>query len=236
MSAAPAVSLAFFDTARRRYGTARAGVTLLFEDRTPIAIAQGPEIAERDGGYRAWLEGRLELELSPLCEPVSLAGERSRVCHVSGTVEGSAIDCLGTMTETLTPPVWAELDASRAVSAIFTEGHTVLARARRPRGALGHGQELVSAAMIAAGDAVGVEDARISTVYDGDGRQRSAGVELWLPGEDFPRRLSGEVIAGTTLELPGLEVNAAVFAWRMDAREGVGAYDVTVRSEPPAAA
>ena len=49
-----------------------------------------------------------------------------------------------------------------------------------------------------------VEDARISTVYDGGGRQRSAGLELWVPGEDYPRRGSGQVIAGSSLDLEGL--------------------------------
>jgi hypothetical protein len=44
------------------------------------------------------------------------------------------------------------------------------------------------------------------------------------------------VVAGTTLALEGLVVNAAVFDWRMDGHEGAGAYDVTHRDEPPAAA
>jgi hypothetical protein len=57
-----------------------------------------------------------------------------------------------------------------------------------------------------------------------------------MPGEDFPRRATGEVTGGTTLELPGLLVNASVFAWRMEGREGVGAYELTVRAEPQEAA
>jgi hypothetical protein len=81
-----------------------------------------------------------------------------------------------------------------------------------------------------------VEEARISTVYDGDGRQRSAGLELWLPGEEFPRRGSGLVIAGSSLELDPVRVHAAVFRWRLDGREAIGAYELMVRVEPPAAA
>jgi hypothetical protein len=57
-----------------------------------------------------------------------------------------------------------------------------------------------------------------------------------MPGEDFPRRAAGEVTGGTTLELPGLRVNASIFAWRMEGREGAGAYELTVRDEPPEAA
>ena len=89
--------------------------------------------------------------------------------------------------------------------------------------------------IVAGGEPTQVEDARISTVYDGDGRQRSAGLELWLPGEDFPRRASGTAVAGTTLALDGLRVNAAVFSWQMEGRAGAGAYELTVRDEPEAA-
>jgi hypothetical protein len=44
------------------------------------------------------------------------------------------------------------------------------------------------------------------------------------------------VQAGASLSLEGLRVNAAVFAWRMEGREGAGAYDLVVRDEPDAAA
>jgi hypothetical protein len=94
----------------------------------------------------------------------------------------------------------------------------------------------VSAALIQNGELLSVEDARISTVYDGEGRQRSAGLELWLPGEDFPRRGSGVVVAGSSLELEGLRVHVAVFRWRVEGREGVGAYELMVREASPAAA
>lgn len=89
--------------------------------------------------------------------------------------------------------------------------------------------------LLADGEPLAVEDARISTVYDGDGRQRSAGLEVWLPGEEFPRRGSGTVVAGSSLSLEGLDVHAAIFHWRMQEREGAGAYELWVRSEPAAA-
>lgn len=235
MSEAP-VSLAFFDPARELHGMARAGLTLLFEGANPSAAGGGPEVEPAGEGYRAVLEDRLALEFSPLTEAVQLAGSEVRVCAVSGTVDGRKVDCLGTAAATVTPPEWEELDALRAISALFDRDHAVLAVARRPRGAPGHGRELVSAALLTGGELRTVEEARLSTVYDGDGRQRSAGLELWLPGEDFPRRAAGEVAGGTTLELPGLRVNASVFAWRMEGREGIGAYELTVRAEAPEAA
>jgi hypothetical protein len=42
-------------------------------------------------------------------------------------------------------------------------------------------------------------------------------------------------VAGTSLQLERLRVDAAVFAWSMDGREGFGAYELTVRDEPAAA-
>jgi hypothetical protein len=72
-------------------------------------------------------------------------------------------------------------------------------------------------------------------VYDGNGRQRNAGLELFLPGEDFPRRVSGSVQAGASLSLESLIVNAAVFGWRMEGRDGIGAYELAVRDDQEAA-
>lgn len=230
------VALAFFDPSRRLHGTMRSGMTLLFEHGRPQALPDGPQTAREGEGWRASLGNRFDLAWEPLCEPLDLDGASARLCRVSGSLADARIECLGTATETTSPPRWEELDALRGVSALFDEEHAVMAVARRPRGALGHGQERVAAWLVYGGEAREVEDARISTVYDGDGRQRNAGLELWLPGEDFPRRVSGTAVTGTTLALEGLRVNAAVFSWRMEGRDGAGAYEVTVRDEPPEAA
>jgi hypothetical protein len=230
------LSLAFFDGRRGIHGSARAGATLLFKDGKPSALAGGPEVERSGEGWRSRLADHLELGFEPVAEPVDLPGARVHLCQVSGTAEGTAVDCLGTATVTTTPPPWSELDAVRAISALFDTQHAVFLMARRPRGALGHGEERVSAMLLAEGSPVAVETARISTVYDGDGRQRSGGIELWLPGEEFPRRVSGTAQAGASLELEGLEVGVAVFTWSMEGREGLGGYELAVRSEGPVAA
>jgi hypothetical protein len=233
---APALALAFFDSDRELYGTARSGATILFEGRRPTAVPEGPTVEAVADGYRAELSGRLELELRPVSPEAQLGGVAVRVCRVRGEAGGRRVDCLGTLAETHATPAWEELDAIRSISALVDEGHALLALARRPRGALGHGEELVSAGLLRDGELLAVEDARISTVYDGGGRQRSAGLELWLPNEEFPHRGSGVVLAGSSLDLDGLRVHAAVFRWRLDGREGTGAYELIVRVEPPAAA
>jgi hypothetical protein len=232
----PAVSVAFFDSERGIHGVLRSGVAVLFEGEGARTLEEPPELSAAGEGWRAKCGDVLELDFEPASPVVDLGGADARVCRVSGHAAGAPVDCLGTAGATSEPPRWAELDALRTVSAVFDADQAVMAVARRPRGALGHGQELITAHLIAAGEPVAVEDARLSTVYDGDGRQRSAGLELWLPGEDFPRRLSGSVRAGLSLSLESLRVNVAIFGWGMEGREGLGAYEITVRDEPAEAA
>jgi hypothetical protein len=233
---APALGLSFFDAAHDIHGTARSGMTILFEGRKPVALPEGPAVEVTGSGWRAELEDRLSLEFEPVSPVADLGGVDARVARVRGEAGGRRVDGLGTVTETHQPPRWEELDALRALSALVDEQLALVAIARRPRGAVGHGDEQVSACLVE-GDALHeVETARISTVYDGGGRQRSAGLELWLPGEDYPRRGSGQVIAGSSLDLDGLQAHVAVFRWRLHGREGIGSYELMLRTEPPAAA
>ena len=233
---APALALSFFDAAHDIHGTARAGMTILFEGRKPVALPEGPEVESTGSGWRAKLGDALALEFEPVSPAADLGGVHARVARVTGEAGGRRVDGLGRVPETDAPPRWEELDAIRAVSALVDEQHALLAVARRPRGAVGHGDERVTACLLEEDSLIDVETARISTVYDGGGRQRSAGLELWLPGEDYPRRGSGLVIAGSSLDLDGLHAHVAVFRWRLDGREGIGSYELMLRTEPPAAA
>lgn len=234
MSAAHAVS--FFDPERELYGTVRSGATILFDGRKPAAHSEEAQIATDGDGWTAQLGELLSIQLAPLSPEIDLGLVAVTVCRVSGEVSGRAMNCLGTVAITREPPRWEELDALRSISAIVDENDAVLALASRPRGAAGHGQETVRAAVITDGELLEIEDARLSTVYDGDGRQRSAGLELWPAGEDFSRRGSGQAIAGSSLDLEAVRVHAAVFRWRIEGREGIGAYELMVRNVPPAAA
>jgi hypothetical protein len=233
---AAALALSFFDAAHDIHGTARSGATILFEGRKPVALPEGPSIEASGEGWRAELPGRLSLELEPVAAEADLGDVRARLVRVRGEAAGRRVDALGTLSETRVPPRWEELDALRSISALVDERHALLLLARRPRDAVGHGDEEITARLIEDDAVLEVETARISTVYDGSGHQRSAGLELWVPGEDYARRGSGLVIAGSSLDLEGLHVHAAVFRWRLDGREGIGAYELMQRTEPPAAA
>ena len=75
--------------------------------------------------------------------------------------------------------------------------------------------------------AVAVADPRLSTTYDGEGRQRRAGLELWVDEDDACRAARpARSSCGTSLDLGRLRLDCAFFRWRMEGREGVGRYDV----------
>jgi hypothetical protein len=241
VSSAPAelaVALSFFDPDAGIHGTVRSSLTLLFEGREARAERGAVEIERTGDGWQARASGDVDVNLTPVSDSADLGGVTVSVCSVEGSVGGKKISGLGTAAETHKAPEWRELDLLRAISAVFEPGLAALAVARRPRQAEDHGSELVTAVLIEGGELRAPEDTRISTVYDDGGRQHSSGLELWFPGEDYPRRLFGTVQAGTSLELEGLSVHAAAFNWRMEGHTGAGLYELTLRrddAEPAAA-
>jgi hypothetical protein len=102
----------------------------------------------------------------------------------------------------------------------------------RPAKSKGHLDEVLSAFMFEGGEPVAIEEPRLSTTYDGEQRQRRAGLELWMDEEaDHARRVGGEVLCGTTLDLGDQRLDSAFFHWRMEGRTGVGRYDVLRRAD-----
>jgi hypothetical protein len=103
----------------------------------------------------------------------------------------------------------------------------------RPAKAREHEGEELSAWLLEEGaDPREVAEPRLSTTYDGEGRQRRAGLELFVTGDEdeFPRRVAGQVACGTSLDLGRLRLDCAFFEWRMEGRAGVGRYDVLRRA------
>jgi hypothetical protein len=231
------VALTFFDSDAGVHGTVRSGLTLLFEGREARAEHGAAEIERAGEGWQARARGDVEVTLTPASDTADLGGVAVTVCTFEGRVGGKKVSGVGTAAETRKLPEWRELDLLRAISAVFEPGLAALVVARRPR-ATEHGSERVTAVLVENGELRAPEDARISTVYNGGGRQHSSGLELWFPGEDYPRRLFGTVQAGTSLELEGLAVHAAAFTWRMEGHVGAGLYELTLRrddAEPAAA-
>jgi hypothetical protein len=142
-----------------------------------------------------------------------------------------AVDGLGQRGHSWGAPDWKRIELARSVSAWLGDDLAISLTAIRPAGKHEHADEALAAAIIERGDdgephAVDVADPRLSTTYDDGGRQRRAGLELWIDEEGFPRRAAGEVACGTSLDLGALRLDCAFFRWRMEGRQGVGRYDV----------
>jgi hypothetical protein len=186
-------------------------------------------------------EAGFVLRFEARCAPAELApGEGTvhgyeQVCHVAGTVRRGErrweVDCLGQRGHQWGAPDWGRIALARTVAAWLDDGTGVALASLRPEGAAGHDAEATAAALIEGGSPAAVADPRLSTTLDAAGRQLRAGMELWVEEEaEYPHRIAGEAVCGTTLELGRLRLDCAFFRWRMEGREGVGRYDILRRA------
>jgi hypothetical protein len=137
-------------------------------------------------------------------------------------------------------PDWDKLSVARTLGVWLDDDRGVTLTAVRPAKAQSHADEAIHAVMLAPGAedepgesvATVIADPRVSTTYDSEGRQRHAGLELYVTEDAaYARRAAGEVACGTTLDLGRLRLDCAFFTWRMEGRTGVGRYDVLRRIE-----
>jgi hypothetical protein len=136
-------------------------------------------------------------------------------------------------------PDWDKLSVARTLSVWLEDDAGIAVTAIRPAKALSHADEAIHAVLLDrpgedGGEATAtvVADPRLSTTYDAEGRQRHAGLELYVTEEDaYARRAAGEVACGTTLDLGRLRLDCAFFTWHMEGRSGVGRYDVLRRAD-----
>ena len=222
-----------------------------WEDVTAAGLRTA--VVEPLGRWTASLDGREEggfaLELVACSEPAELAagsavaaagGSRGfeQMCTVEGTVRAGGrvyeVRCLGQRGRLWGAPDWEGMAFTRRVGAWLDADHAVALSAVRSAGVDGHGDEALSAWLFEGGPpavALPVQEPRLSTTYDGEGRQRQAGLELWIrDDDDHPRRAAGAVLCGTSLELGRLRLECAFFGWLMDGRAGAGCYDVLRRT------
>jgi len=182
-------------------------------------------------------------ELDPE-HPVARVGGMTgfeQACHVTGSATAGgrriAVDALGQRGHSWGSPDWDRIALARTVAAWLDDELSISLTAIRPAGAKHHEDERVAATVLDrygrtyADEAGLVVDPRLSTTYDADGRQRAAGLELYMDPEAFPRRAAGEVVCGTTLDLGRLRLDCAFLRWRMEGRSGVGRYDVLRRAD-----
>ena len=181
-----------------------------------------------------------DVRLSALTGPIELeeAGGMQgydQLCRVQGTavVGGSErpLDGLGQRTHAWGVADWDRMESVRTVGAWIGEDLAVGLQAVRHAGARGHDADAVSAWMLGEDGPQQLSEARLSTTYDDAGRQRRAGLELWeREDSEYPHRVAGEVVCGSTFELGALRLDTAFFRFRMEGREGAGRYDLLRRA------
>lgn len=235
----------------------KAPVAALVQGQVPTAGSPDWGDAELAGLHTATVPGgwtitgavedwQLELSFEAIGDPADLAeaspvarrggmAASEQLCRVSGIVRGggreTAIDCAGQRSHQWGSPDWERIELARSLTAWVEGPRGVTLTAVRPAGARSHGDEEIWAAIIHPDRIEPVVDPRLSTTYDGDGRQRHAGIELWAGTDDeLAHRGAGEVLCGSTLDLGRLRLDTAFFAWHVDGREGVGRYDLLRRA------
>lgn len=176
---------------------------------------------------------RVNLDSAGFDQPCRVRGE---VVSGSHAVE---IDGLGQIGRGVAGEAAGRGGLERDLAAWLSGGELVTLRATRAPGAGEHDSESV-AAIVAdpdAGETISVDETRLSTTYDAEGRLRRSGIELW-PSEDsdYPRRLAGEALCGATITATGggrgdacLRWDIAFLEWHMEGRQGVGPYSVLRR-------
>lgn len=204
------------------------------------ALEAGPVRHVIDAPLAAWrvrLGDRFDLAFRALAPPAGYALEGlegyDQLCRVEGTVRlngtSAEVRCLGQRGHAWGAPDWERLALLRNVSLWRDDGEAVLLTGVQRADAPGHEGDAVAAFTIAGEDAEPhpVDEARLSTTWDGAGRQRRAGLELWTTEEaEYPRRAAGESVAGTSIDLGTLRLDCAFLEWTMEGRTGIGRYDV----------
>ena len=202
---------------------------------------------------RAWRlrfasdEARLDLELTalgavaeldeghPVARLGGLAGYE-QACRVAGSAEVDgrrvAVDGLGQRGHAWGTPAREGIERARTVAAWLGDEVAVSLSAVRPARGRDHEAEEVAATILEHGPAraLPVADPRLSTTYDAEGRQRTAGLELYVTDDEIPRRAAGEVVCGTSLDLGDRRLDCAFLRWRMEGRTGFGRYDILRRA------
>jgi hypothetical protein len=125
-------------------------------------------------------------------------------------------------------PDWERLEGIRMVSARFEDGRVLGVVSLRPRGAPGHGDDLVIARLVdPEGQVSSIEEALVSVQYDADGIPRRLGIELWPDSDSAPLRVAADREEET--DTPAGGGDAVAMAFRLDGTAGSGRYEVLRR-------
>lgn len=191
-----------------------------------------------EGGFELRYEALgapAEIGQGALAKSAAALNGYEQLCRVRGSVrvgeKSWKVDCLGQRGHQWGAPDWQRIELSRTLAVWLEDEQGIALASVRPRGADGHEDEVVSAYVLDE-EATEIDDPRLSTTIDANGRQLRAGLELWVDedGDEGPLRAAGDAVCGTTFDLGELRLDCAFFEWRMDGRRGVGRYDLLRRA------
>jgi hypothetical protein len=179
----------------------------------------------------------LELDASSVAVPELMSGVTlyEQLCHVHGTVhvEGSSrsVRAVGRRVHAWGAHDWNELERWRSLYAASEEGRAISLAAALPQNASGHGQEVHAATLLAPDEEPhAFEDVRVSTVWGPDGLPVKAGLELYLADEEMPRRMAGESVCRTTVDLGDQALGISFFRWSFEGTPALGCYETLTRN------
>lgn len=242
-----AESLAFFEPEKGVFGIAGPQVSVMFSGKgdaqtLAYAVSDVQQLttlsATKFEAQMQSIQGAFDLGWKSRGNVAYLDSNEMVVCDVTGRVTENGkrerrFESFGVATlpsRRPGPPVL------RSITAVFDNGDAFFLNAYKPAVYHGHGDERNDAVIVESGKSLQVADARLSTVFSKDDLHTQASLELWMEADDFPRRITGEAIAGTHVELTDRDVALAFYNWTMGPHSGIGIYEIALAAPPRRAA
>ena len=143
-----------------------------------------------------------------------------------GPPEGGAADSRTSSWKLESEPDWRRLESLSLISARFDDGGALGLAGLRPRGARGHGDDVVIARLVdAEGQETTTSDALVSVEYDADGQPRRLGVELWSDPDSAPVRVAADREGAFETGVDAGR-DAVPMTFRRDGIAGSGRYEI----------
>lgn len=120
---------------------------------------------------------------------------------------------------------WDEVEAVRVFSGRLEDGGLAIA-AIRPKGAAGHGDEVIAGVLVNDEGVERLDEVLLSTELDGEGTVRRIGLELYRADGSIPLRIAGDAIDSRTVEDGGVQRASTAFELRAAGATGAGRLEV----------
>jgi hypothetical protein len=198
---------------------------------------------EHWGAVLAAADASLTLELRAISPPIDLSEGRGalvtasagvelyeQLCEVSGTMSARSkrhdLRCLGRRVHAWGSCDWERLGDYRLLYAAFEARRAITFTSARTKRAGGHGDDLRVAYLVSEdAEPAAFEEVRLSTVFGDDSLPVKAGLELFLPQQELPRRMGGSRICGANVPYGGGMLSLAFLRWSLDGTSAFGSYE-----------